>query len=108
MYVCVCVCGGVLRGLGRASLSLVNVGVSGPVPCVSPLFGGHLPLSVPVAVVVVVVVVTCWSVVLVTARLVALVVVLLALLGAVVPWAMAPGLVRTCAVVMVEIGRAHV
>ncbi len=71
-------------------LSLVDVGVSGPFPCVPPLFGSHLPLSVPVSVpvVVVMVVVACRPVV-VRALLVSFVMVLFALLRAVVSHAVA-------------------
>lgn len=64
------------QGIGP---SLVNVGVPGPVPGVTPLFGSHLPVSVPVAVVAVVGVVPCRPVV-VRALLVAFIMVLLALL----------------------------
>ena len=85
-------------------LLLVDVRVSGPLPCLAPLFGSHLPLSVPlsVPVVVVVVVVTRGPVVVVRALFVPFVVVLLALLGAVVSRAVA-GLVRRAPVVVVVV-----
>lgn len=88
---------------GGFGLSLVDVGVSGPFPCVTPLFGSHLPLSVPVSVpvVVVMVVVTCRPVV-VRALLVPFIMVLFALLGAVVSRAVG-GLVRSTAVVVVVV-----
>lgn len=89
------------EGFGR---SLVDVRVSDPLPCVTPLFGSHLPLSVPVsiAVVVVMVVVTCRPVVVVRALLVAFIMVLFALFGAVVSRAVA-GLVGPTAVMVVVV-----
>lgn len=85
-------------------LSLVDVGVSGPFPCITPLFGSHLPLSVPVSVpvVVVMVVVSCQPVVVVRALLVAFVMVLFALFRAVVSRAVS-GLVAPTAVMVVVV-----
>lgn len=78
----VCVCGFDSRFLSVR----VDVGVSGPFPCITPLFGGHLPLSVPVSVPVVVVVVVFPGrpVVMMRALFVAFIMVLLALFGPVV------------------------
>lgn len=64
---------------GGLDQSLVNVGVPGPLPSVTPLFRGHLPVSVPVPVVAVVGVVPCRPVV-VRTLLVAFIMVLFALL----------------------------
>lgn len=94
------------RTVQRASegfgLSLMYVGVSGPLPCVTPLFGSHLPLSVPVSVpVVVVMVVVPPRPVVMRALLVAFVMVLLALLGAVVSRAVAGFLAPTTMMVVV-------
>lgn len=95
----------VQEGLGRGSgLSLVDVWVSGPFPCLTPLFWSYLPFSVPlsVPVVVVMVVVACWPVVVVRALLVPLIVVLFALFGALVSRAVT-GLVRPAAVMVVVV-----
>lgn len=95
----------VQEGLGRGSgLSLVDVWVSGPFPCLTPLFWSYLPFSVPlsVPVVVVMVVVACWPVVVVRALLVPLIVVLFALFGALVSRAVT-GLVRPTAVMVVVV-----
>lgn len=95
----------VQEGLGRGSgLSLVDVWVSGPFPCLTPLFWSYLPFSVPlsVPVVVVMVVVACWPVVVVRALLVPLIVVLFALFGALVSRAVT-GLVHPAAVMVVVV-----
>lgn len=83
---------------------LVDIGVSGPIPCVPSLFGGHLPLSVPVPipVIVVMVVVASWPVMVVRALPVAFIVVLFSLLGAMMPHAVAR-LVRPTAVMVVVV-----
>lgn len=84
----------------------VDVGVSGPFPCIPSFFRGHLPLSVSVPIVVVVVVVVPGGpVVMVRALFVAFIMVLLTLFGPVVSCVSCSvsGLLTTSVVVMVMV-----